>query len=65
MTGPELQAALRASKVGPRGHVCRLVIDVGEAGVMVSAIDRMGFTVSSATSGDAKDLERLVEEVTT
>ena len=65
MTGPELQAALRASTVGPNGHLCRLVVDVGEAGVLVTAIDRMGFTVRSAHSGDVRDLARLVEEVTT
>ena len=64
MTGPELQAALRASTVGPSGHLCRLVVDVGEAGVLVTAIDARGFTVRSAHSGDARDLARLVEEVT-
>lgn len=64
MTGQELQAALRASTVGPTGHLCRLVIDVGEHGIVVTAIDRMGFVVRGANSGDARDLARLVEEVT-
>jgi hypothetical protein len=64
MTGPELQAALRASTVGPTGHLCRIIVDVGENGVLVTAIDTKGFTVRSAHSGDARDLARLVEEVT-
>ena len=65
VTGPELQAALRGAKVGPRGMVDRIDISVSDRGILVEAVDRQGFTVRSATSGDAKDLARLVEEVTT
>lgn len=65
MTGPELQAALRASTIGPTGMLRRIVVAVSDDGIVVEAIDRAGFTVSSAASGDVRDLARLVEEVTT
>lgn len=64
MTGPELLSALRGASVTERGHLARLTIEVSDNGILVTAHDRLGFTVRAGSSADVRDLARLVAEVT-